>query len=201
MNRVLKRLLVAATAAFASAAVLLTPAHAAGSPPIEFAGSFFGHQCVKFADDGSYQAIICADIITGTNSAGYYAKGQAEAYCQNEQNQVVGCDAVYINAGLYNESNVNWQGDYPTPCGDGYANCVPNGQRNYYSLNTFQYNSNQWNLNNCSSNTNNATQVWSVVFFQSDIRLPDGNIYDLGYTNLPPNDGMNETSGHYFICP
>jgi len=44
------------------------------------------HHCEVLGGDTykevTYQAVVCVNIITGPTSDGYYATGQAEAYCQ-----------------------------------------------------------------------------------------------------------------------
>jgi hypothetical protein len=203
MKKLIKRALAVGVSVLGISAALLTPAQAS-SVPILYVGSE-AHQCIDFYNDGSYQAIICADILTGSTSSGYYAKGQAEAYCQNESGKVVNCDQIYLDSYMYDSANVGSPGTDDTyQCVDdatGYPNCPGNGDREYQPLDQLNYSSSQYNLNNCASNTSADNQVWTVVFSGSQIELPDGNWGNLGEGGTQPNDGQNQTSGHYFICP
>jgi hypothetical protein len=156
------------------------------------------HKCNVIGDDGQYQAVICSDLVTAENSTQYDVYGRAEGYCQTAStpHTVVQCDRVSLETELATGTGVHTQ-DYEAQC-DG--NC-PSG-RFYVSTPTWVYNIAPAEGGACSSNAGSAYLQWDVVDSSNDlsyIETPDGYLYYLDSYNA--NDGANESTGHYFICP
>jgi hypothetical protein len=201
MKRGFNRLLLVALSAVGCAAAMMTPAQAStdAALPVLIAGApgaqGFAHQCIVIYQDLYYQAVFCADITTGIYNGGYYAWGQAEAYCQTYGGDVVQCDAVSITSYMYNQELAAQNPTLSTAtCSSPTYPCAPNGQRNYYHLNYLPLTASP---SDCSTNVNSDNALWTVVYHNSYITLPDGNT---GYLESG-NDGGNESTGHYFVCP
>lgn len=184
-------------------AALSSPASAstgAGGLPILYASTGDqAHKCNVIGDDGLYQAVICSDLVTAEDSTNYDVHGRAEAICQTSSTPhvVVACKDVDLNTSLAT-GNGSVTRDYGLLCG-GDAPC-PDG-RFYVSTPNWVYSI--AGAGGCSSNTGSAYDQWDVVWGSSSyltyIVTPDGSKYYLDYTNA--NDGYNESTGHYFICP
>lgn len=205
-TRYLRRLLgvtvlVVATLTFATT----TNASAAALPILHSGMTGTGqeaHQCTVIGNDGTTEGVVCIDILTGvyeSNSGpGTYAKDQAEVFCQNmNTNQPVQCANALVTFGLYNAAGGANSGTYE--CGHSYGPC--SGGRNYYTNATFDYPWSSWSDNNCATNVSGPTSVWAVAFGSNSntvIELPGSDKY---VSLTSGNDGTNESSGHYFICP
>ena len=159
------------------------------------------HECTVVGNDGTTQGVVCVDILTGiydSNSGeGSYAKDQVEVYCQNISSGAdVQCANALVTFGFYNAAGGANSGT--DECGHSYGPCATG--RNYYSNTTFDYPWSSWSDSNCASDSNGATSVWAVAFGGGDtvIELPGS---DKSVSLVSGNDGGNESSGHYFICP
>lgn len=199
------------TAATAASLLFAIPAVANADPdnlPVLYGGQDgFAHQCkvIGIAVRG-YEAVVCSDLIArdgGTiDDPYYYVEGQTEVFCQTISGTIVGCEGVYVNANL--ASGAGELGDgLPSGCGS-YANgaaCAGDGQRNYFIDGSWS-----WSLpggvdTSCDSDLNSTNQVWNVVFGGSGstyVKLPNSGAVE---TLLVGNDGANQSTGHYFICP
>jgi hypothetical protein len=181
---------------------LVSPASAdtgSGGFTILYASSHQGaHKCNVIGDDGTYQAVVCSDLVTAENSTQYDVHGQAEAICQRSKTHVVvPCESVNIDTSLAT-GNGSVSAAYGPQCG-GDVPC-PDG-RYYVSTPNWVY-----NIANsapaCWSNAGSAYLQWDVVWGQgwaTFIQTPDGSKYYLA--DAPLNDGANESTGHYYICP
>jgi hypothetical protein len=193
--------LVAATLAFAT-----TPDASAAALPILHSGMTGtgqeAHQCTVIGNDGTTEGVVCIDILTGvyeSNSGpGTYARNQTEIFCQNmTTNQTVRCADALVTFGLYNAAGGANSGT--NECGPNYTQCSTG--RNYYSNTTFDYPWSIWSDSNCATNISGQTSVWAVAFGSNSntvIQLPGSGKY---VSLTSGNDGSNESSGHYFICP
>ena len=198
---------VVAALVAAAAALTVSASPASADPdnlPILHAGSNgFAHQCKNIGDDGFYQAIICADIETGvTSDSTYHAVGQIEAFCEKyKTSTIVGCAAVTIDGAL--ESGAGLATPTYDGCGSIYGlnPCAPDGQRNYYLTNNYEYS--YGNAGSCDTNLSSTNQVYSVDFglsggnVRTEVYLPNGDHEVLA----SGNDGANMSSGHFFVCP
>jgi hypothetical protein len=219
MNLSIKRLAHAAAGALlvASLGVAATAgtAHAADVPVLRASENQIAHVCKRLIDDGEQSGIVCADILTGTDSTGFWARAQVEVYCQSDSsNTVIHCPAADTVFGLYNSALAADPGahQYIDGCGTftsvigtqtfGSA-CGGNGQRNYYLTGELHWPSTEA----CTTSDAGAGNVvWSNVFGvasppadfgKTGIVLPDnpGNMWLLGDSF----SGLLE-SGHYMIC-
>jgi len=219
MNLSIKRLAPAAAGALLVATLFgagtADPADAASLPVLWASESQMAHVCERIVDDGEQSGVVCADILTGTDSTGFWARGQVEVYCQSDSpSSVIHCPAADTVFGLYNQSLAADPGahQYIDGCGTftssiGTATygppCGGTGQRNYYQTGELHWPSTE----SCTTSDVNASNaVWSNVFgitsspssiAKTGIVLPDnpGNMWLLGDSF----SGLLE-SGHYMIC-
>lgn len=202
-GRRLSRLAAIVSAAAAIMMGVVSPASAdtgAGGFPILYASSHqMAHKCNVVGDDGTYQAVLCSDLVTAENSTQYDVHGQAEAICQTSSTPhvIVACESISIVTSLANGHGYV-SGGYGPLCG-GDAPC-PDGR---YVVSTPNW---VYNIANsapaCWSNASSAYLMWDVAWgseYYTYIQVPDGTKYDLAYANL--NDSPNESTGHYYICP
>lgn len=202
-GRRLYRLAAIVSAAAAIMLGMVSPASAdtgADGITILYASSHqMAHKCNVIGDDGTYQAVLCSDLVTAENSTQYDVHGQAEAICQTSSTPhvIVACESVSIVTSLAT-GNGSVSAGYGPLCG-GDVPC-PDG-RYYVSTPNWVY-----NIANaapaCWSNAGSAYDQWDVVWgskYYTYIQIPGGTTYYLAYANL--NDGANESTGHYFICP
>ena len=199
-----RRLYKLAAILFAAAGVMMAaiqPASAAtgaGGLTILYASSQQqAHQCNVIGGDSSYQAVICSDILTYEGATDYYAYGRAEAICQTASvphtevacNDIAAYDTLEAGDGTH---TYKYSGGCTGNCPDARFNVLTRDW--VYSISHAEGGV-------CSSNTGSSYDLWNVVWGGStDIVTPDGQAYYLGY-NWPANDGVNESSGHYLICP
>jgi len=191
-----------AAAVAASAAVLLpfagpiTSASAASLPVLHASEYQMAHKCTVIGSADGYQGVVCADIVTGLVNppapTGYWAIGQVELICQTTAGVTVQCANAKTELNLYGEG---WNAGTQTwECGHAHGPCSTG--RNYWTTdeNGDVYGPG-WTDSNCTSSTNNVTQVWAVVFGggATTIELPVSGKTVSQTTNLSP--------GHYFICP
>ena len=201
---------VAAVLIAAAAAVTLFASPASADPdnlPILHAGSGgFAHQCKDIGDSGIYSAIVCSDIKTGvTSDTSYYSIGQVEAFCEENHSTIVGCYGVETYSAL--ESGAGTVQESEQGCGWNVnvenGVCVGNGQRNYFTVNSYHYSYS--NAGSCDTNLSSTNQVYNVAFglsggggtIMTEIWLPNYAEATLSVGN----DGANISSGHFFVCP
>jgi hypothetical protein len=219
MNLSIKRLASAAAGAllFASLALAGTAgsAHAADLPVLRASQNQIAHVCKRIIDDGTQSGVLCADILTGTDSTGFWARGQVEVYCLSDSSgQSIHCPAADTAFGLYNSALAADPGahQYTDGCGTFTSvigtqtfgsTCAGNDQRNYYLTGEMHWPSTE----PCTTSDGGASNVmWSDIFgvstppanfAKTGIVLPDntGNMWLLGDSF----SGLLE-SGHYMIC-
>ena len=203
-HRVIAAVFAVATA---SMTLLASPVSAAPAtlPTLSAGHGGFAHQCVVAQDDGKYAAVVCADIVTGVSSdTTYYAAGQVEVYCQTVGNNpvIVGCNAAYAVAAMSSGAGVVGFNGIGSCGADAFAPnaCAPGGQRNYFTDNSFSYSYSD--AANCTK-LNSKNQVYNVIEGYNGVQsftrieLPDFTWVALS----GGNDGQNQSSGHYFVCP
>ncbi len=188
----------AAAALLAVTAVLGTSVAAdaatgAGGIPILYASQgTIAHTCIVIGSSGGYQGVVCTDLVPGELGNQYWVDGRIEAICQTTAGVTVRCGGAYVDGVLANGQGSTAQ--ILGNCGDGSASCSTG--RNYYSS-SFTY----YSPFGCASNTFSPTQVWAVAYGSSynltGVQLPNGNWVWL----RAGNDGTNQSTGHYYICP
>jgi serine/threonine-protein kinase len=148
--------------------------------------------------DATVEGIVCADILTATDSGGYTTQGQLEVYCQTTAGADVQCaDAIALGE-LSNESGgvVASTGDYQ--CGHSYGACATG--RNYIKTGTYSYSG--VSTSDCTSSTGAATDTWGLAVGGGDtkIELPGSDDWvSLSASNA--DDGGNQSTGHNYACP
>jgi serine/threonine-protein kinase len=178
-----------------------------GGLPILYASS--GDQAHKCAIIGSaydansgvgttVEGIVCADVLTATESGGYTARAQLEVYCQTTGGADVQCaDAIAVGE-LANEPNgvVASTGAYQ--CGHSYGPCATG--RNYIETGTYSYSG--VSMSSCSSDTRTATDSWGLAVGggSTKIELPGSDDW-VSLTSSNADDGSNQSTGHNYICP
>ena len=131
------------------------------------------HSCVTLAENSSWQAVLCADVV---NTTGATVTAQAEIICNSRTNGNVyeACASAGANIALY--STV---GQLTPEVGyDCDGNCYASGRNYWYSGDTFTPPVGCYN-------------VWTVVFAGAWITLPGGASGSLS---------SNLGSGHINIC-
>ncbi|HTU73467.1 MAG TPA: hypothetical protein VMG38_08100 [Trebonia sp.] len=202
-RRKLRGVIATLIAAFGVLLAVAGPASAAtgaGGLTILYASSGdMAHKCnVIGGANLKYEAVVCADLITSESGADYHVKAQAEIICQvTATGQEVAClnsvTQLQLETGSGGATTLGGNG-----CGNGYAPC-PVGR--------FEVQTRNWDYTIaggeggvCSSNVDTAYQVYTVVWGGlTSVTTPDGHSYSLGNGNA--NDGANESTGHYFVCP
>jgi hypothetical protein len=168
-----------------------------GFPIIHASSGGAAHTChILGTDDDYHEAIVCVDINTMTYDGDAFAQSEVEAYCQTTAGTVVQC-ANIIAQGQYSASGgLGALQPYGKNCGHQYGAC-PTGRL---------YLSGAWVAasaegdSSCGKVVNSVAQVWSIALGASTtIELPgSGDTYTL--SNTSPNDGTNESTGHYYVC-
>jgi len=160
------------------------------------------HKCTVLGGDSSYQAVICSDILTYEGSTDYYAYGRVEGICQTTSTHaVVPCKYIFEANELAAGDGTN-TGTYSRGC-DSSSPC-PDG-RFYWSTRNWVYSIAHAGGGTCSSNTGSSYDLWDVVWGApldgATIETPDGATYYLSSFYGNTNDGANDSTGHYYICP
>lgn len=153
---------------------LSTPAIAAQAGIVTQPGTH-GHVCEVLDDDGTNQAVICADlVVTALPDGVYLARGQAEVACQSLSNK---------NSFPQCANAVVWIGIEDPQVGDallaqcGHSNGPCSTPRHFFSSDAFQVDNGQ-----CHHN------VWATVFWnlangpQTSIELPASTAFPHGLT-------------------
>jgi hypothetical protein len=154
------------------------------------AQSEIAHTCeiIGTSDEGYYQAVICADIITVPGSGStYYAYGQLEAYCQTYTGVAVQCDGVSTYGDWSDGAGII---DHPNNgCGSLGASACPSGRFLAPDSLWIEFDTNEY----CDSDLDSAYQEWTVaVANDTEIILPDDvPIY---------GPSSNFETGHFWIC-
>jgi hypothetical protein len=158
------------------------------------------HTCnVISENDQRFQAVVCADLETSEAGSDYYVKAQAEAYCQTtaSPHTPAPCEEVKDYARLSTAEGST--ADHPASCGDGSCTTA----RIISATRTWDYTI-AGSGNGACLNPDSSYDVWGLVVGDSDITTiitPDNYVWEVGVIGLPPNDGFNESTGHYYVCP
>lgn len=199
----LKFAAAAALTAFIAVVGTSMSAHAAtgagGITILHASNGDMAHQCTVIGEVDGYQGVVCADLLTGLLGSQYWVEGRVEAYCQTDAGVEVQCADVDL---LYGEMADGGGGNTligGTQCGHSYGPCSTG--RNYaYSRSNFYYDTSTYPVS-CSSSTGSITQVWAVAAGGVvGIELPKSDKW-VYLSTANSNDGGNESTGHYYICP
>jgi hypothetical protein len=159
-------------------------------------GTTVVHEChILGTDDDYHEAIVCVDINTMTYDGYAYAQGEVEAYCQDDNGDDVQCANITVE-GEYSNGADGVVTSYYDYCGHQYGSC-PTGR--LYDDSSYDVTSAEGD-SSCGTETDSDAQVWSIaVGTYTTIELPGSDdTYTLAATS--PNDGNNQSSGHYYIC-
>ncbi len=152
------------------------------------------HVChILGTDDDYHEAIVCVDINTKVSGDQVLIQGQLEAYCQDDNGTVVQC-ANIMDGGEISSTGGVWS-SYAADCGHSLGAC-PTGRE--YAHSSWMGDGTSAGESGCASNPSEA--LWSIaVGVATTIELPGS---DDSYTlsNTGPNDGPNQSTGHYYIC-
>ena len=189
---------IMSTCAFAG---LQGPAMAAtgenGVPILSAATSPMVHTCNVVGGDGVWEAVVCSDLITTETSTAYYVQGQGEAYCEEQQapHAIGTCERIIVDDTLY----VGSGGSTATALNSCDNGGCPNDGRLEVQSAKWGYTIAGAANGTCSSNVNSSYQVWGILTQNTQWTFPDGHLWSLDGDGA--NDGANESSGHYFVCP
>ena len=201
-RRKLRNIIATAIAAFGVLLAVAAPASAdtgaGGLTILHASNGDQAHKCnVIGGANREYKAVVCADLVTYEGATDYYVYARAEAICEvTKTGQVVPCATIEEYTALYTGDGATSL--YSNACGSGYC---PNG-RLYESTRNWVYKIANAGGGTCSSSTSSSYQVWGIVQGvgnYTEIVTPDGYPYFLDNGNA--NDGENESTGHYFVCP
>jgi hypothetical protein len=173
--------LVVLAAALVGVTALNTRAMAATANTVTPAGTH-GHVCEVLDDDGTNQAVICADlVVTSLPDGSYTARGQAEVACQglSNKNSFPQCANAVVWIGIEDPS----VGD-ALLAGCGHSNGPCSTPRAFFSSDFFEVGNGQ-----CHHN------VWATVFWNlangpgTSIELPASSAFPHGLVvgMGPPN--------------
>jgi len=170
---------------------LATPAYAS-ELGLYAADGDIAHSCKVIGSADGYQAVVCADIITGLyNSDEYYARGQIEVYCQTDSGTTVECANIYAE-GVFSDGGGDLDDVGSYACGHSFGPC-PSG-REIIREGEYIF------LDNNVCADGGYSDVWTVVYGgNTQIELPKSDeTIELDASN--GNDGINYSSGHYLAC-
>jgi hypothetical protein len=185
---------VAGTTVNASAAT-----GADGFPILHASSGGAAHTChILGTDDDYHEAVVCVDINTMTYDGEAFAQGQVEALCETTAGAVVQCANITVEGEYSASGYVGTLQPYYKFCGHQHGPCPPAGDR--------EYDTGPWVTasaegdGTCGQNPGSQAQLWSIaVGSGTTIELPgSGDTYTLSLTS--PNDGLNESTGHYYVC-
>jgi hypothetical protein len=186
--------------AAAAIAATTTGANAAtgadGFPIIHASTGGVAHTChILGTDDDYHEAIVCVDINTMTYDGEAFAQSEVEAYCQTTGGTVVQC-ANILAEGEISTGGTFGSLSYNKDCGHQYGAC-PTGRMTFEG---------GWVAvspegdSSCGQVLDSNAQVWSLAIGgATEIELPGSDDSYL-LSNTSPNDGANESTGHYFVC-
>jgi hypothetical protein len=155
------------------------------------------HECdILGTDDDYHEAIICVDINTMTYDGYAYAQGEVEAYCQDDNGDDVQCANITVKGEFADGSGTT--STYYANCGHQYGSCPTGRLYDYYS-GDYLVTSAEGD-SSCGTEVDSDANFWSVAIgTYTTIELPGSDdTYTLAATS--PNDGNNESTGHYYIC-
>jgi hypothetical protein len=168
-----------------------------GFPIIHASAGGAAHTCtILGTDDDYHEAIVCVDINTMTSGGEAFAQSEVEAYCQTIGGTVVQCANITAEGQYSASGGLGAMQPYYKFCGHQYGSC-PTGR---------EYLTGAWVAasaegdGNCGHVLDSLAQVWSIaVGGETTIELPGSDdTYTL--SNTSPNDGTNESTGHYYVC-
>jgi hypothetical protein len=138
------------------------------------------HACTAPNNDGTTQAVFCADVIgysNGNGTATIYP--QAEGICQNLANRsnFPQCANITLVFGLWAPGPQELSGDWGAECGHSFGPCPTP----------------RYIVDGGAVGVDGCTEVWTVVDAGSVIELP----VSAKFVSLPANLG----SGHIIVCP
>jgi hypothetical protein len=204
MRKLLARLAIISAATLVAVASLAANASAASTPTLHAGSGSIAHTCNVIGPvvDGD-EAVVCADLYTGEDGSGDgEVWGQVEAYCQTTSGTVLQCANIEVYQDSYVQTATTANGNYlPDFCGHDYGAC-PDGRLVTPSTGMIRFASDfGWNSSSCT--TDDGYNVWNLALGGTGttvIQLPtsDANVV---MESPYPNDGDNESSGHYDICP
>jgi hypothetical protein len=188
--------LLASTAALVGMTTSASAATGAGGFTIlDASAGNEAHVCLILGTDDDYhEAIVCVDIYTRVSGDNAQIEGRVESYCQDDNGTVIQC-ANIMSAGEIASAGGVWT-EYAAGCGHSLGAC-PSG-REYATSSYWMDDGTEAGESGCASNT--AEAIWSIAFgISTTIELPGS---DDSYTlsNTDPNDGVNESTGHYYVC-
>jgi hypothetical protein len=182
---------IAGTAVNASAAT-----GADGFPILNAADGNVAHTCeILGTDDDFHEAIVCVDINTMVSGGEAFAQSEVEAYCQTTAGTVVQCANITAEGEIATGGTFGTM-SYDKLCGHQHGAC-PTGRE---TLNGAWVAVSAEGDGTCGQVLDSNAQVWSVAIGgETSIELPGSDdTYTLSLTS--PNDGTNESTGHYFVC-
>jgi hypothetical protein len=179
-----------------------TAATGAGGLTILYASSGQqAHQCNVIGGDSRYQAVVCSDIVTAEDSPYYWASGRAEVICQSTSTPHIVGTCLHVNTNVTLEAGDGTStGNHVAACDWTSSSPCPTGDRFYVSTRDWVYKIGDAEGGRCSANLGSSYVLWNVVWGSNTaVETADGAWYYL-HAGVA-NDGSNESSGHYFICP
>ncbi|MGD0553535.1 MAG: hypothetical protein ABSA93_01005 [Streptosporangiaceae bacterium] len=156
------------------------------------AQSEIAHTCkiIGTSDEGYYQAVVCADLITVPGSGSSYGVyGQLEAYCQTYTGVAVECVGVSTSGIWSGGSGII---DYPNNgCGTLGTSACPSDRFLAPDSAEITFDTDVY----CDSDLDSDYQEWTVAVADStEIILPDSN-------DVPTwGPSSNWSTGHFWIC-
>jgi hypothetical protein len=177
----------------------------------------FAHVCqvISSTSDKAHQAVVCADLTVTFSSGGvnYQVTSSAEAYCQTPAGAAEACDSILVSTvlsvgdGSYTSAAIKSCGYPAAACSAGRltATSDPWG----YNIHDAGQSDGQYTA--CDGSGTSSYNVWGLVVgwddptfkdVQTTIVTPDGQSWTVGLApSQAPNDGVNESTGHYYVCP
>jgi hypothetical protein len=124
-----------------------------------------------------------------------FAQSEVEAYCQTTAGTVVQCANITAEGEIATGGTFGTM-SYDKSCGHQHGAC-PTGRE---TLNGAWVAVSAEGDGTCGQVLDSNAQVWSVAIGgETSIELPGSDdTYTLSLTS--PNDGTNESTGHYFVC-
>jgi len=195
----------AITILIAGAGLLMAPAGqamaatAGGLTILHASADAEAHKCnIIGGANTKYEAVVCDDLMTYEGASDYYVYDRAETYCQvTATGAAIACKSIAVETNLMTGDDAT---DYAgAACGAAGGGSCPTG-RMYTSSRNWDYSIANAGGGTCSSNVNSSYQVYGEIYGDDTvIETPGGQYY--GVDNGNANDGVNESSGHYFVCP
>ena len=148
------------------------------------------HHCEIAVKAGSYQAVICVDILTeidaGSHSADGY--GRVEVICQTSTGAYAPCKRIVVTGtDGRGGGGIRTFGD---SCGDGAGSSACPWERFYATENVAE-----WlpASSSCDTQPNSDYDEWTVITdSNADVVLPSGQEFTVPIGSF--------STGHYYIC-